>query len=112
MSRLVVSNVSALSSCVANGNRPCVTSPAPSLKFRTASFPQYGFKAGISDEAFPRQPSHAVCLALRALRGGTVPPFRAGAIRSVRHHRASNFHRSTPGVLARVRVMLSRSVIT
>ena len=27
--------------------------PSPSLKFRTASFPQSGFKAGISDAAFP-----------------------------------------------------------
>jgi len=25
----------------------------PSLKFRTAGFPQYGFKAGWSDKAFP-----------------------------------------------------------
>jgi hypothetical protein len=41
--------------------KPCITSPAPSLKFRTAGFPQYGFKAGISDGAFLRQPSRAVC---------------------------------------------------
>jgi len=41
--------------------KPCITSPAPSLKFRTAGFPQYGFKAGISDAAFLRQPSRAVC---------------------------------------------------
>jgi hypothetical protein len=29
------------------------TFPLPSLKFRTAGFPQYGFKAGWSDKAFP-----------------------------------------------------------
>jgi hypothetical protein len=29
------------------------TFPSPPLKFRTAGFPQYGFKAGLSDEAFP-----------------------------------------------------------
>ena len=29
------------------------TFPLPPLKFRTAGFPRYGFKAGISDEAFP-----------------------------------------------------------
>jgi hypothetical protein len=29
--------------------------PSPSLKFRTVSFPQYGFKAGISDGAFPSE---------------------------------------------------------
>lgn len=28
------------------------TFPLPSLKFRTAGFPQYGFKAGMSDKAF------------------------------------------------------------
>jgi hypothetical protein len=29
------------------------TFPSPSLKFRTAGLPRYGFKAGISDRAFP-----------------------------------------------------------
>ncbi len=29
------------------------TFPSPSLKFRTAGFPQYGFKVGLSDGAFP-----------------------------------------------------------
>jgi hypothetical protein len=29
------------------------TFPSPPLKFRTAGFPRYGFKAGLSDEAFP-----------------------------------------------------------
>jgi hypothetical protein len=32
------------------------TFPSPPLKFRTAGFPQYGFKAGISDKAFPKNP--------------------------------------------------------
>ena len=32
------------------------TSPSPSLKFRTAGFPQYGFKVSLSDRAF--QSSH------------------------------------------------------
>ena len=27
--------------------------PSPPLKFRTVSFPQYGFKASLSDPAFP-----------------------------------------------------------
>jgi hypothetical protein len=30
------------------------TFPSPPLKFRTAGFPRYGFKAGISDKAFPK----------------------------------------------------------
>jgi hypothetical protein len=35
------------------GLRMMPTFPSPPLKFRTAGFPQYGFKAGLSDEAFP-----------------------------------------------------------
>ena len=38
--------------------------PWPSLKFRTVSFPQYGFKAGIWDVAFP---ACWFAIALRAL---------------------------------------------
>ena len=37
---------------------------------------------------------------LRALRGGPAPPFRVGAIRSVKHHRSSDTHRFTPEALA------------
>jgi len=36
-----------------SGLRMMPTFPLPSLKFRTAGFPQYGFKAGRSDRAFP-----------------------------------------------------------
>jgi hypothetical protein len=36
-----------------SGLRMMPTFPLPSLKFRTAGFPQYGFKAGWSDKAFP-----------------------------------------------------------
>jgi hypothetical protein len=36
-----------------SGLRMMPTFPLPSLKFRTAGFPQYGFKAGFSDRAFP-----------------------------------------------------------
>jgi hypothetical protein len=35
------------------GLRMMPTFPLPPLKFRTAGFPRYGFKAGISDAAFP-----------------------------------------------------------
>ncbi len=34
------------------GLRMMPTSPSPPLKFRTAGFPRYGFKASISDRAF------------------------------------------------------------
>jgi hypothetical protein len=35
------------------GLRMMPTFPLPPLKFRTAGFPRYGFKAGLSDAAFP-----------------------------------------------------------
>ena len=35
------------------GLRMMPTSPSPPLKFRTAGFPQYGFKASLSGRAFP-----------------------------------------------------------
>jgi len=41
------------------GLRMMPTFPSPPLKFRTAGFPRYGFKAGLSDEAFPMT---SVCL--------------------------------------------------
>jgi hypothetical protein len=35
------------------GLRMMPTFPSPPLKFRTAGFPQYGFKAGLSKGAYP-----------------------------------------------------------
>ena len=46
------------------GLRMMPTFPLPPLKFRTAGFPRYGFKAGISDEAFP---ANRFAIVLRAL---------------------------------------------
>ena len=59
--------------------------PPPPLSFRTAGFPQYGWKAGLSDSAFPRiaqiKPAPGIpcasrrfASALRALRGHTLRP--------------------------------------
>src|SRR6266576_2511481 len=36
-----------------NGLRMMPSFPSPSLECRTAGFPQYGYKAGLSDGAFP-----------------------------------------------------------
>src|SRR6516165_8817842 len=83
--------------------------PWPSLKFRTVSFPQYGFKAGILDVAFP---ARWFAIALRALCCHWVAPLCVGDRCAYKHLRASSFRRSTPGVLAPVRVMLSRSILT
>ena len=46
------------------GLRMMPTFPSPPLKFRTAGFPRYGFKAGLSDEAFP---ANRFAIVLRAL---------------------------------------------
>jgi len=48
--RLVVSG----KAMARTGLRMMPTFPSPPLKFRTASFPRYGFKAGMSDKAFPK----------------------------------------------------------
>src|SRR5580692_5631304 len=40
-----------------SGLRMMPTFPLSPLSFRTAGFPQYGWKAGMSDSAFPVQPS-------------------------------------------------------
>ena len=48
MIRPVTSDVTALSSVVANGHQAIHSFPLLSLKVRTASFPQYGFKPAVS----------------------------------------------------------------
>jgi hypothetical protein len=85
------------------------TFPLPPLKFRTAGFPRYGFKAGISDEAFP---SVWFAIVLRALCFHRVFPALCQGRCAGEHLRASGLCRSTPGALAPVRVILSRSIIT
>jgi len=46
--RSAASVVSALSGIVANGRQTMLSFPPPPLKFRTAGFPQYGFKQAVS----------------------------------------------------------------
>ena len=104
------------------GLRMMPTSPSPPLKFRTASFPQYGFKASMSDRAFlensmvkpapgvPTQlPSLPLSFARIPLKG------RPGSVSSPAHvstGRCSRGPASLPqGSLAPVRVLLSRSLI-
>jgi hypothetical protein len=65
------------------GLRMMPTFPSPSLKFRTAGFPQYGFKASLSGGAFPSAPTccaarFASVLRTRSLRTRVAP---VGAIR-------------------------------
>jgi hypothetical protein len=78
-------------------------------RFRTAGFPQHGFKAGFSDAAFP---ADWFAIVLRALRCHRVSPALCQGRCAYKHLRASGPPRSTPGALAPVRVILSRSIIT
>jgi hypothetical protein len=97
-----------------SGLRMMPTFPSPSLKFRTVGFPQYGFKAGMSDGAFPfgTSPPHSVCLRLSCSPlASSISPYCAGERGALEHLRANGHCRSTPGALAPVRVILSRSII-
>jgi hypothetical protein len=51
------------------GLRMMPTFPSSSLKFRTAGFPQYGFKAGVSGGAFPFPANEMIAVS------GLPPPF-------------------------------------
>jgi len=91
------------------------TFPLPSLKFRTAGFPQYGFKAGVSDRACPGDADHALHgLPLSFVLPASLvsSPFCAGGRCALEHLRSSGRCRSTPGALAPDRVLLSRSIFT
>src|ERR1039457_505743 len=50
-------------------------SPSPSLKFRTARFPRYGFKADISDGAFPSSALLKLAPSIRSPMFGLLPSF-------------------------------------
>ena len=74
-----------------SGLRMMPTFPSPSLRFRMAGFPQYGFKAGMSDRAFP----FGACPSRRSvgLRPSCSPlaasesPYCAGGRRALEHLR-------------------------
>ena len=103
------------------GLRMMPTSPSPPLKFRTAGFPQYGFKASMSDRAFlensmvkpapgiPTQlPSLPPSFARLSLKGRPGSVSRSGQGSSCR---CSGGTPPMPqGSLAPVRVVLSRSI--
>ena len=90
------------------------TFPSPSLKFRTAGFPQYGFKAGMSDGAFPFDAwptRRTVCLRPSCSPLASLEsPCCAGERGAPEHRRSSGVCHSAPGALAPVRVLLSQSI--
>ena len=81
------------------GLRMMPTFPSSPLKFRTAGFPQYGFKAGISAGAFPqRRPRVApsrFASRLRAHRCSVESPLSVG-IRCAHKHRHSSGYAALP----------------
>jgi hypothetical protein len=106
------------------GLRMMPTFPLSPLRFRTAGFPQYGSKAGISDRAFPKSRTVKPAPSIPVTR----PRFASVLCAShpqrfcrrsapsascvAKHHHASDFCHSTPGALAPVRVIVSRSINT
>ena len=70
------------------GLRMMPTSPSPPLKFRTAGFPRYGLKAGISDEAFPAV-GFAIVLRAFCLHRDSLLSVRDDGL--LKHLRASGF---------------------
>ena len=84
------------------------TFPSPPLKFRTAGFPRYGFKAGVSDEAFPVG-WFAIVLRALCIHRGSLLCVRDDVLMSTSVQAVFRF---TPGALAPVRVMLSRPIFT
>ena len=98
------------------GLRMMPTFPSSPLKFRTAGFPQYGFKAGVSAGACPRRrPRVAPSRFASRLRAHRC---KRDFLRSVSEYavRTSTAIQAAtplyPGALAPVRVLLSRSIHT
>ena len=103
------------------GLRMMPTFPPAPPKFRTAGFPQYGFKASLSDNAFPHRCAVKLAPSIPAPRRSLRCPSPASASerlpgsesRLVRASagRCARGPASLPqGSLAPVRVMLSRSI--
>jgi hypothetical protein len=98
------------------------TFPRSSLSFRTAGFPQYGWKAGFSGESSQIVSGLSLLPAYAVQTFGLHPPFVHLVVTTVVPHcvgpktrlRAAveGHYSSAPGALAQVRVIVSRSVIT
>jgi hypothetical protein len=104
------------------GLRMMPTSPRSPLSFRTAGFPQYGWKAGLSDGAFPECRRLKPAPGIHQPASGLLPPFVHLGVATIFPYCARSRTRSctaivgrvptTQGALARVQVILSWSVIT
>src|SRR5262245_30415281 len=98
------------------------TFPQSSLSFRTAGFPQYGWKTGFLRGAFLDRRQLKPAPGIRCPSASLHPPFVHLVGDAIIPHcvgprprlctAMEGYYSSTPGVLARVRVIVSRSVIT
>ena len=92
------------------------------LAQRTAGFPQYGWKVGFPSGAFLDRRQLKPAPGIRCPSSSLHPPFVHLGVNAVIPHcvgpqtrlrtAMEGYYSSTPGVLARVRVIVSRSVIT
>src|SRR6202790_3727758 len=98
------------------------TFPRSPLSFRTAGFPQYGWKAGFPSGAFldhqrlkpapgMRRPTSSLHPPFARLVVSTVVPLCVGPPTRLRTA-VEGHYPSAPGALAQVRVIVSRTVIT
>ena len=98
------------------------TFPRSPLSFRTAGFPQYGWKAGFPSGAFlddqrlkpapgMRRPTSSLHPPFVHLVVSTVVPLCVGSPTRLRTA-VEGHYSSAPGALAQVRVIVSRTVIT
>src|SRR6202140_1388544 len=104
------------------GLRMMPTFPRSPLSFRTAGFPQYGWKAGFPSGAFlddqrlkpapgMRRPTSSLHPPFARLVVSTVVPLCVGPPTRLRTA-VEGHYSSAPGALAQVRVIVSRTVIT
>src|ERR1019366_4643181 len=104
------------------GLRMMPTFPRSPLSFRTASFPQYGWKADFPSGAFLGDRRLKPAPGIRRPPSSLHPPFVHFVVATMVRSASGLRTRSctvmrwntppTPGALARVRVVVSRSVIT
>ena len=104
------------------GLRMMPTFPRSPLSFRTASFPQYGWKADFPSGAFLGDRRLKPAPGIRRPPPSLHPPFAHFVVATVVRSESDLRTRSctamrwntppTPGALARVRVVVSRSVVT
>ena len=104
------------------GLRMMPTFPRSPLSFRTAGFPQYGWKAGLSGRTFPcanqlkptpgiRRPTSGLSSPFVHLVASSLAPLCVGPVGSIAHRHAVD-PLPTPEILAPVRVVVSRSINT